>query len=72
MELERNGVPERAYSLSGGNRPERYCIDEGPDGWSVYYSEKGNRNDEVVLATEDEACRKLLEWVLADDSVMGR
>ncbi|THV42996.1 hypothetical protein [Glycomyces buryatensis] len=70
--LESAGVDEDAYWLEGGRPNEAYTLERRDNGWAVYYSEKGNRNDEVVFDTEDEACCELLNWVLNDDTVMGR
>ncbi len=67
-ELRRLNVPVFAYSL-GRDANESYCLVEGPDGWHVYYSERGNRNSEEVLHSESAACSRLLERVLHDGSV---
>ncbi len=67
-ELQRRAIPEFAYSL-GRDENETYCLVGGPDGWHVYYSERGNRNDERVLTSEDAACAELLRRVLNDGAV---
>ncbi|MGN8246137.1 hypothetical protein ACTHAM_003272 [Cellulomonas soli] len=66
--FRRLNLPASAYSL-GRDANESYCLVVGPDGWHVYYSERGNRNSEEVLPSESEACRRLLERVLHDGSV---
>ena len=66
------GVPENIYYLKGGLPPDRHTLEERQGTWAVYYAEKGNRNAEVVFATEDEACRELLRRIISDDAAMGR
>ena len=56
------------YSI-GRDENETYCLVQEPDGWHVYYSERGNRNAEKVLASESEACEELARLVLTDRTV---
>jgi hypothetical protein len=65
-ELKDRGIRERSYSLEGGSPDERYVLERSRGGWSVFYSERGNRNDERWFATEDEACAEILRQILAD------
>lgn len=67
-ELRRRKVPSIAYSL-GRDEDEAYCLVREPDGWHVYYSERGNRSSERVLDSESAACEELLERVLHDGAV---
>ena len=67
-ELRRLNVPAFAYSL-GRDENESYCLVGAPDGWHVYYSERGNKNSDDVLPSESEACDRLLQRVLRDGSV---
>lgn len=67
-ELQRRRVPGDAYSL-GRDRDEAYCLVGGEGEWRVYYSERGNRNDERVLPSEAEACEELLRRLLSDRTV---
>ena len=60
------GVKERAYDLDGSNRDEVYCLDQAPRGWAVYYRERGIRRDERLFASEDEACRYILDLITED------
>lgn len=69
-ELRRRGVSSTAFSL-GANKDEAYCLIAVPGGWAVYYSERGNRNDERSHEFEDSACRDLLDRVLSDGLVAG-
>jgi hypothetical protein len=66
-ELEREGVSPDAYSLDS-DRDERHCLVRDSDGWSVYYSERGRRNDEIVFKTRGAAQSELYERLLRDDA----
>ena len=65
-------IRQRSYSLEGGSPDDRYCIERSSGGWAVYFSERGNRNDEKWFATETEACEELLRRILADPSTRER
>jgi hypothetical protein len=58
-ELGQAGIPANLYSLDGGLWGDRLCIENQGPSWIVYHSERGQRHDEVVFTTEDEACRRL-------------
>lgn len=60
------GIRPGAYSLEGGLPPETYVLTIEGGGWSVYYSERGDRVDERRYDTEDEACSDLLLRLVAD------
>ena len=66
--LEVAGVHAGAYSLDGDEN-ESYCLVEEAGSWHVFYSERGNRNNEAVFTDENNACRDLLERLLRDGSV---
>jgi len=70
-ELHAKGVSPEAYCLDGGVSTECYVLDESYGQWSVYYSERGHRNDETVFQCEEEACRHLLSLLLADPTTRG-
>jgi hypothetical protein len=57
---ERAGINERSYCLDGAEPAERYVLELVEGGWSVYFSERGARNNEDFFETEDEACSELL------------
>jgi len=57
---EREGIRDSAYSLDGGLPPERYVLAIVDGGWSVYYSERGERTGSTFFDTEDEACSFVL------------
>ena len=69
--LQQRGIRERSYSLEGAD-DERYCIERSAAGWAVYYSERGNRNDERWFRSKDEACEELLNRILADPTTRVR
>jgi hypothetical protein len=70
--LDRDRIRPSSYSLEGGGPDEAYCLERSRGGWAIFYSERGNRNDEQWFATEDEACTALLEWILADPTTRVR
>jgi len=41
-------------------------LEVAPGGWAVYYAERGLRTEERQFDTEDEACRFMLDRLLAD------
>jgi len=61
-------VSPLAYSLGGGLPNEKYTLDQIGPKWSVYYSERGQRNGERDFDSEDEACRYLLDLLCIDGS----
>jgi|HubBroStandDraft_1064217.scaffolds.fasta_scaffold04103_6 hypothetical protein len=72
--LDRERIDPRAYGLDGPaglpveDREERYFLEETPAGWSVYYWERGLRSGEHSFASQDEACRHLLDLLLRDST----
>ena len=67
-ELERRNIPTFAYSI-GRDENETFCLVSEPDGWHVYYSERGHRNLETVFSSESAACDELLRLVTNDGAV---
>lgn len=67
-ELLRLSVPDSAYSI-GHDSNEAYCLIEQPDGWHVYYSERGRRNDERVFSSQADAGVELLRPIRADGAM---
>lgn len=57
--VARHGIPRRAYNGAEGFQ----CVEEEGT-WCVYFAERGERVDEHRFATEAEAHRKLLDWLL--------
>lgn len=71
--LELEGVRATAYSFN----PDRlsddvHCLAITPGGWSVWFAERGKRNDEVFFETEDEACDELLLRLISDPTTRRR
>ncbi len=67
IDLEAKNVNPRAFSIGTMTQlGEDYTILQGPGGWEVFYNERCNKNMLEVFATEDEACRALLQRVLED------
>ncbi len=60
-------VRPRAYSIEGfGADEEQYRLEKSGSLWSVYYCERGDRNDVRYFDKEDEACSYLFGLLLAD------
>lgn len=65
----RLGIPREAICLGGPGAGECYAIHaDGPE-WTVYYSERGQRQGEQRFASEAAACRYLIGWLI--DDVLG-
>jgi hypothetical protein len=69
---KREGIKDSAYSLKGGMPDECYVLAIVEGGWTVYYSERGKRNDETFFETEDEACSFLLLRLVGDPTTRRR
>jgi hypothetical protein len=68
-QLEAAKVSPYAYSLDGGMWDDRYVLSQEPGGkWSVYYSERGRRNNQRFFSTEHKACEFFLAKLLNDPS----
>ena len=63
--FESLGVPPRAYSV-GSERNESYSMVHENGKWTVFYSERGNRNDEMTFIDEHAACREFFDRVTRD------
>ncbi|TCM42506.1 hypothetical protein [Kribbella sp. VKM Ac-2568] len=68
--LQSKGVPADAYSI-GSDSNESYCLLLEQGSWHVYYSERGNRNEERVYTSEADACQALLDMLLRDRTVQS-
>lgn len=69
--LQALGVAHDAYSI-GLDRDETYCLIHEQGLWKVYYSERGNRNDERAFTQEPPACRDLLDRLIRDGIVRSQ
>ena len=69
VELENNKIDPRAYSIYGEtdlSGDEQYVLNKSWDNWVVYYLERGERNNQKMFSSEDEACRYFLEMILKE------
>ena len=67
LRLKEAKINPNSYSLEGGSTGEEYVLsDEGYGKWAVYYSERGERNDEKIFRSESEACEELYRWIMND------
>lgn len=55
QELVKRNISADMYSLDGGLPNEGYCLNQGANGWEVYYSERGQKTGLKVFKTEAEA-----------------
>jgi hypothetical protein len=63
-QLLRLGYPHSIVCWDGPGIGECYAVEHGPAGWSVYYSERGDRVDERSFDTESDALRYALGWII--------
>ena len=71
--LRREGVRPTAYSLNPNRLSDDvHCLSVTPGRWSVWFAERGKRNDEVFFETEDEARDELLLRVVSDSTTHHR
>jgi hypothetical protein len=62
--FHRNGVPADYYVLDGSlGAGECYGIEKAHGGWVVYYSERGSKNVLDRVASEDAACRRMIDYI---------
>jgi hypothetical protein len=61
--LDREGIRERAYSLFGAHKDDAIVMDHRPDGWVVFYTERGHESDLRRHQDEAAACLDLLDRV---------
>lgn len=54
--LKKDNIPDYYYSLDGGMPNDKLCLDRTHAGWIVYYSEMGEKSQEIGFASEDDAC----------------
>jgi len=62
--LKESDVNMRYVSLYGELRDECIILERlEPDGWCVYYSERGGRTDERCFLQEEDACNYIFALV---------
>jgi hypothetical protein len=64
--LDEHGVAPFSYSLTGAQIFEGFVMRQTPEGWIVFYTERGRDDSPVVHATEAAACRDVVERLLND------
>lgn len=68
--LRRANIDERFVSLDGSARDESLVLEHEPVmGWTVYYSERGQRTGERTFRSEDQACQFILDKLSSDPTV---
>ncbi|MDN5792236.1 MAG: hypothetical protein L0H22_04150 [Brevibacterium aurantiacum] len=65
--LTKLGVSEQGYHLSGAHLDDAIVMDHCPEGWVVFYSERGGESALKVHRTEADACADLLDRRTRDD-----
>jgi hypothetical protein len=65
-------VDEDSFDLADQRKEEAYCLAETPEGWVVFYHERGLRRGERVFPSEDQACAYMLDLLLADPTTRRR
>ena len=53
-------IPKDAISFQGGFPPDSHCITRVGRKWEVYFSERGQKTDQVFFDSEQDACEYLL------------
>jgi hypothetical protein len=59
------------WYLGGGLLEDTVTLNRTQDGWEVYYSERGKKNNVRPFTTEDEACRHFLAFISRDGRTLG-
>ena len=56
----------RGWYLNGGLPNEAYTIGKTTRGWEVYYSERGQKSNLKIFASESEACKYFWDTIDGD------
>ena len=67
--LNELGVNENSYHLYGAHLEDAIVMDHRPEGWVVFYSERGGESSLRLHLTEAGACTDLLDRLTRDDHV---
>ena len=65
-------IDPRSYRLSSSAEGEVYVLERSAGGWAVFYSERGNRNDERWFPAEGQALAALKARLQRDPSTRTR
>lgn len=71
-ELDSAGVDQREYSLNGIEFADQYVLDRSDTGWTVSFSERGNRREIAEFEHETDAALHLLNRVLVSRERLNR
>lgn len=69
--LLKDGIDENSFSLDGGLPNEKYCLNYSGTCWEVYYSERGQKTNIKIFATEGEACEYFYKTLIKSLQEMG-
>ena len=70
--LDAWGINPMWYSLTGAQIFGGFVMRQTPEGWVVFYTERGRDNSPIVHASESAACQDLVERVLNDSGLNTR
>ncbi len=66
--LMKEQIKDHYYDLDGTGKDEALVLKSLGGKWCVYYSERGQHNNEICCGSEDEACRRILDSLMRDPS----
>ena len=70
--LEAQKIDPDIYSINGYEFPdEAHCLRKINEGYEVYYSERGHKNNRKIFADEIEACEYFKEKIIYEIKVFG-
>jgi hypothetical protein len=64
--LDQADIRADVFDLDGRDCDECLRLERTPNGWIVYYAERGLRTNERTFPNEDEACRNILKRLIDD------
>jgi len=67
--LDELGVSGTSYHLYGAHLDDSIVMDHRPEGWVVFYSERGGESSLRLHTTEPEACADVLGRLTREDHV---
>jgi hypothetical protein len=62
--LVRLDLPRSIVSFDGPGVGECYAIEHGISGWTVYWSERGERRGARTFESDSDGLRYLLGWII--------
>jgi hypothetical protein len=67
--LDALGVREGTYHLFGAHLDDAVVMDRRPEGWAVFYSERGGESSLTIHHDEASACADLLDRLVREQHV---